>query len=120
MLEGTKMILTHFLDLKCSKWNLSGGARRNGGRDVETEPHQQRVMARITAVKQTPSNKFEEWQFRQSILKLTSARDLGACTLDLLNQDDFREFASLAPGLQQANGTMAEANGSQHAGALRS
>ena len=33
-----------------------GGARRNGVRDVETEPHQQRVMARITAVKQTPSN----------------------------------------------------------------
>ena len=33
-----------------------GGARRNGGRDVETEPRQPRVMARITAVKQTPSN----------------------------------------------------------------
>ena len=32
-----------------------GGARRNGVRDVETEPHQQRVMARITVVKQTPS-----------------------------------------------------------------
>ena len=32
------------------------GARRNGGRDVETEPHQQRAMARITAVKQAPSN----------------------------------------------------------------
>ena len=36
-----------------------GGARRNGGRDVETEPHQPRVMARITAVKQSPSN--ETW-----------------------------------------------------------
>ena len=35
-----------------------GGARRNGDRDVETEPHQPRVMARITAVKQTPSNQF--------------------------------------------------------------
>ena len=35
---------------------VPGGARRNGGRDVETEPHQQRVMARITVVKQTPSN----------------------------------------------------------------
>ena len=35
---------------------MPGGARRNGVRDVETEPHQQRVMARITAVKQTPSN----------------------------------------------------------------
>ena len=33
------------------------GARRNGGRDVETEPRRPRVMARITAVKQTPSNK---------------------------------------------------------------
>ena len=29
---------------------VSGGARRNGVRDVETEPHQQRVMARITAI----------------------------------------------------------------------
>ena len=37
-----------------------GGARRslgNGGRGVEMEPNQQRVMARIMAVKQTPSNK---------------------------------------------------------------
>ena len=34
----------------------AGGARGNGGRDVETEPHQPSVMARITAVKQTPSN----------------------------------------------------------------
>ena len=32
-----------------------GGARRNGGRDVETEPHQPRVMARITAATQAPS-----------------------------------------------------------------
>ena len=40
------------------RWSpgVPGGARRNGGRDVETEPHQPRVMARITAVKQTPSN----------------------------------------------------------------
>ena len=37
---------------------VSGGARRNGVKDVETEPHQQRVMARITAVKQTPSNQY--------------------------------------------------------------
>ena len=36
---------------------VPGGARGNGGRDVETEPRQPRVMARITAVKQTPSNK---------------------------------------------------------------
>ena len=33
------------------------GARRNGGRDVEMEPYQPLVMARITVVKQTPSNK---------------------------------------------------------------
>ena len=36
---------------------VPGGARGNGGRDVETEPHQPRVMARITAVKQTLSKK---------------------------------------------------------------
>ena len=35
---------------------VPGGAPRNGGRAVETEPHQPRMMARITAVKQTPSN----------------------------------------------------------------
>ena len=35
---------------------VPGGARRNGVRDVEAEPHQPHMMARITAVKQTPSN----------------------------------------------------------------
>ena len=47
---------------------MPGGARGNGGRDAETEPHQQRAMAthththtqramaKITVVKQTPSN----------------------------------------------------------------
>ena len=34
---------------------VSGGVRRNGVRDVEAEALQPRVMARITAVKQTPS-----------------------------------------------------------------
>ena len=56
VLGGDENDFDPFLHLKCSKWNSSGGARRNGGRDVETEPHQPRVMARITAVKQTPSN----------------------------------------------------------------
>ena len=59
------MMSTPFLHLTCSKRNssrvawgcpgVSGGARRNGGKDFETEP---RVMARITAVKQTLSNDY--------------------------------------------------------------
>ena len=34
----------------------TGGALLNSVKDVETEPHPPHAMARITAVKQTPSN----------------------------------------------------------------
>ena len=50
---------------------VPGGARRNGGRDVERGPHQPRVMARITAVKQTPSN--EPCQFKLILVQVAAA-----------------------------------------------
>ena len=50
-----KMFKIEFMR-KCPRVHGAGGAWGNGGRDVESEPQQQRAMARNRAVAQTPSN----------------------------------------------------------------